>query len=165
MIAGLPKICAGRPVQRLHAWMIRARQYPPLLSSPPPVRKGEGDAAFFFPTHLPVCPVPAEAPKIGRARSRWAAERSAWKMTEWLIAFYNYYEMGCCKTPSGYQDVLGSWHVSAGQSSAVHRLFRRLVSFCQNRASSDWTRGRKSLFEALKPLDFRSEGWGLHESF
>ena len=49
--------------------------------------------------------------------------------------------------------MLGSWHVSAGQSSAVHGLFRRLVPFCQNRASSDWTRGRKSFFEADKALE------------
>ena len=149
MITGLPKICAGRPVQGLHAWMIRACQYPPLLSGSPPVRKGGGSAVFFLPTHLPVCPVPAEAPKSGRARSRWAAERSAWKMTEWRIAFYNYFDMGCCKTHCEYQDLLGSWHVSAGQSSAAHGLFRRLVPLCQNRASSDWTRGRKSPFEAL----------------
>ena len=114
-------------------------------------RRG-GGAVFLLPTHLLVCPVPAEAPKSGRARSRWAAERSAWKMTEWLVSFYNYFEMGCCKTFCEYQDLLGSWHVSAGQSSAAHGLFRRLAPFCQNRASSDWTRGRKSLFEALKAL-------------
>ena len=50
MLTGLPKICAGRPVHRLHAWMIRARQYPPLLCGPPPVRKGGVGVAFFLPT-------------------------------------------------------------------------------------------------------------------
>ena len=74
-------------------------------------------------------------------------------MIEWLIVFCNYYEMGCCKTSCEYRNLFGSWHVSAGRSSAVHGLFRRLVSFCENRASSDGTLGRKSFFESLKALE------------
>eukprot|EP00972_Heterocapsa_arctica_P026458 3896741-Heterocapsa_arctica.AAC.1 len=90
-------MCSGRPVQWLHAWLIRARANPPLLSAHKSSNFEEQEGAFFLPTHLPACPVPEAAPQGKRTRCRWNAERCAWEMTEWMIAFYNYYDMGCAK--------------------------------------------------------------------
>eukprot|EP00972_Heterocapsa_arctica_P062085 9152983-Heterocapsa_arctica.AAC.1 len=70
-----------------------------------------------------------------------------------MIAFYNYYDMGCAKTSAESNTALGAWHISPGQSSAMHALFEWLVSFCKRRASSDWTRGRKTPYQALQSLE------------
>eukprot|EP00972_Heterocapsa_arctica_P054936 8100516-Heterocapsa_arctica.AAC.1 len=61
-------MCSGRPVQRLHAWLIRARANRPLLIAQKSSNFEEQEGVFFLPTHLPVCPVSEAVPQGKRAR-------------------------------------------------------------------------------------------------
>ena len=87
------------------------------------------------------------------ARQKWIVRKAAWAWTEWLITLFNYYELGCPKSAQEYSARLGCWRFSADQKFVVDRLFQRLVDVCGVKAQADWTRGRKTLLEALDGLE------------
>ena len=154
----ISKLSKGRPLQRLHSWLDRARRNPPLSSPGTSSPDGEGVRASFLPTHLPLPPAEVIASLSGteRASETALAHRSAWLLTEWLVCIYNYFEMRCAKSSRVYQSYLGPWKVSAQQEKAVFGLYHRLIGFCKTRAGDVWTRGRKTLLESLKELESRN---------
>ena len=142
-------IAAGSPLQRLHAWLTRTRASSGAssLSGTPPLREDPP----LLPTHLPMSPV-GVLPNNRRARRKHRARLAAWALTEWLVTVFNYYELNAPKSPEAYLDRLGPWAVSEKQQAYVYALFEGLVSFCQVKSQEGWTRGRKSLLEAITTL-------------
>ena len=71
-------------------------------------------------------------------------------LTEWLLTLFNFYEMGCPKHHSVYSSRLGGWGVSDSQNSRINELFEGLVPFCTLQSAPDWSRGRKTLHNAIQ---------------
>ena len=108
-VSVLNNIDAGKPIQRHLAWLRKVRQFDSVASKPRSVDEGPSRIHnIFLPCHLPVSPVPEAAPKSGLARLRWTARRSAWELTEWIVAALNYYSMSCPKSPNVYAQEFGS---------------------------------------------------------
>lgn len=81
--------------------------------------------AAALPAHLPQPPTGSseQAPRGGRARSRWAPRRSAWLMVEHTLALFSHWWIG---SPSRAEDVrsrMGPYRVSAGLETTSAKLF------------------------------------------
>ena len=158
----ISKLSKGRPLQRLHSWLDRARRKPPPSSPGRPSPDGEGARASFLPAHLLLPPAEVMASLSGteRARETALAHRSAWLLTEWLVCICSYFAMHSPKSSFVYQSYLGPWKVSAQQEKAVFGLYHRLVGFRKTRAGDVWTRGRKTFLESLEDLGSKNLGPG-----
>ena len=151
----LNDIDSGRPICRLHGCLLRARQLGAVTPRPSVRDRERSNAATLqqlLPSHLPVSPVSSERPRGCHARRNWTLRRSAWLLTEWLISVYNYHELACPKSAWQYESVLGVWEISDARVKAVSNLYEELPPFCRAQSSEGWTRGRKTLFEALQFL-------------
>ena len=73
-------------------------------------------------------------------------------MVEWLVSFYNYFELGCPTDNSVIESALGPWHVAPLQLEAARGLFTRLLPFCRLGPCSDLSRGRFNFKQALDYL-------------
>ena len=106
----------------------------PLLSHPSLV------AGFktILPAHLPQCPVPGVPPKSSRSKQTWAAKRAAWRLTEWLVALFGYYELKCPKSLPDISAALGDWYVSDTQHAYILELYEGLIPFCSVKSDEDF---------------------------
>ena len=143
----IPTLDKGGPQQRFHGWLIRARRLGGSSSSSRPANNGE--SPNILPVHLPASPVQCVPPKGRRALKLWVAKRSAWALTEWLLSLFSYYELGYPKSAADYEKKMGSWHVSEEQESLALSLFEGLLPFCNLKSEETWSRGRKTLHEAV----------------
>ena len=143
----------GGPIQRFHAWLVRARRIGSGTSSTsaPPDEK-EGGTQKPLPTHLLAFARQATFPKSQAARKRHMAAHNAWTVVEWLITSYNYFELGCPKSRVEYEKGLGPWKLNDLQRDLIVKLFEGLIPFFRIVSSEGWSRGRKSLHEALQLL-------------
>ena len=147
VVGMLDRIDVGRPIQRLHAWLMEARKTSK-IGFPPGGWPGAGTRRLL-PMHLP------QVLHVGQrhASALRSSRRSAVAIAEWLISAYNYFEVGCPKTRGQYITALGPYGVSAEQRVAFESLVRQVEPFCRVAAIEGWSRGRKTLFEAIKLLE------------
>jgi hypothetical protein len=103
----------------------------------------------LLPMHLPQ--VHPDEQRHGSALR--SCRRSAVALSEWLISAYTYFELGCPKTRKQHVTALVPCAVSAEQKAAFESLVRQVDPFCRATATEEWSRGRKSLYEAIKLLE------------
>jgi hypothetical protein len=152
----MSRACSGNPLFRTRAWLLKQRRVANVASTVSPPADGHSAAEDFYkllPTHLPVSPVDAQMPACKRTRRLWYARRSAWEITEWLVSAFNFYELCCPKHPRQLAERLGTWSVSVDQERAIQQLFHQVLSFCRGSSKTDWSRGRKTLFEAIEHIE------------
>jgi hypothetical protein len=148
-INSLDKIISGGPIQRLHSWLVRMRRQG---ASVPIVKESVLTPSKLLPTHLPARPLRCDHTYGRESVVQLQARQAAWNITEWLLCIYTYYECGCPKSPQQYLNTIGPYKVSEQQVNSAHVLYESIHPLCQLRPSEGWTRGRKSLIEALSDL-------------
>ena len=142
LVSCLSRLLGGSPVQRVHAWLRKARR--DSVASPEPRSESVGPFQILC-THLQFSPVASVSPKRSRCRKRWLSRDGAWQVTEWLVALLTYYALGCPMSTAQLARALGSWHVSTNQNTA----FEGTTYFCGSQPSEDWSRGRKTSYDTL----------------
>ncbi len=140
------------PLYRFKSWLVNSRDAS--ASSLPRAETFEVDLTpFKLPSHLPPTPVAELIPNCSDADHQdWLARTCAWMICEWLVAVSGFYSLNCPKRRSAYETTMGPWHVTTSQQSYAYELFEGLVTFCSNSTDEKWTRGRKSLLEALRSV-------------
>ena len=151
------------PIARFKFWLERSRH----VRAPTPTSCSAGpspaasDYSRLLSSHLPLSPVGVSAPNDPRARRSWLLRRSAWDIVEWLVACYGYYELSCPKSTVQYVDRLGPWQVTQAQEEAIGRLYEDVLRFCRVHASSIWSRGRKTLADAIRQVELDNQSGAL----
>ena len=138
----------GCPVQRFKDWLVRARNSSDISR---PCETG-GRSRGLLPLHLPWFKVRGPQPRGGRRLRAWRAREAAVVAAEWLITWFNYHELGCPKSETDFRHGMGPYHVSEVQHLACERLVEQLARVTRCTAAEAWTRGRKTLLEAIQSL-------------
>ena len=145
-------LLSGTPLQRLHSWLLLQRRVHVVSKNevlqqhaPEPLPHKS-----LLPSHLP--PYPYAHVGESHTSDLSIARRAAWNLVEWLYTIYSYYETGCPKSKSQYGSRFGPYFVSEPQKAAALQLCDSITSMLLVPASADWTRGRKTLLEAIDGL-------------
>ena len=107
----------------------------------------------LLPSHLPHWAIRLPKPSGRRSLRRWRANCAAVRWAAWLLAFFNYWELGCPKAPAEYRELGRAYGVTRAQDDA----FRHLVESCRQLCRTPPTlpglgRGQRKLVEVLNSL-------------
>jgi len=144
----------GGPIQRFLSWLKNVRTSS-ITSTVPVV--GPCPSCSFLPMHLPAPPEFKEL-RSRRALRAFRVRCSAWSAAELMVSAYNYFELGSPKNPEAYRAGMGPYQVSDHQRLAFIGLVDQLSACCSCSVSEDWTRGRKTLLEAIRGLSEAAPG-------
>jgi len=150
MLSAFKRLLAGGPISRLLEWLLDARASSDTAS--PASARGDSQPSLL-PMHLPRAVVLGSKPPRNRvARRSFYGRRCAAVCADVLVAVFDYYELGCPKNKAAYTAALGGYRVSSDQELVYNSLVSQLVGTCSQRATEEWSRGRKTLFEAVQSL-------------
>lgn len=92
----------------------------------------------FVPMHLPLMPASltraAGLALNGRRLSRWRSRRQAWRWTEWLVTYFDYYALDSPKELCDYR--LGEYGHSGEQLFMFERLFSDILNIVRLRSEA-----------------------------
>ena len=150
-LAVLGDIRIDTPMIRFGRWLRRMRNDSARSMSPlgPSCSASDG---FKLPCHLPHREQVLIPDSVARVPALRSAFECAWVWTEWLVILCNFYHCRCPKSETDYVAGMGCWQVTRGQVAALTQLSERLAVFCSSSTEEGWSRGRKTLLQALQGL-------------
>ena len=121
----------------------------------------------FLPMHLPVKPLYLSAPGSllkGRRLQRHRRRLAAWDWTEWLVAYFNYFELWSPKQAT--KSSLGPYALSGEQALAFASLFDKVLAFLRPGPSLEVAPGRgiAHVVEILKTISLDTNMFSTFEN-